>query len=97
MELSPHADDELYALGLPRRSTAFGSWPSGRWWALAKPHRHQHRAAAAQTGMRALRERWRHLRSLAYWALRPHRLPPALLLRGREPLLRELSQLARCS
>lgn len=87
---------KLYALGLPPAinrvrimaiRAVVGLWPNPIAISTARPQ--------GQTGLRALRERWRHLRSLAYWALRPHRLPPAMLLRGREPLLRELSQLAR--
>lgn len=43
----------------------------------------------------AMRERWRFMRSLTYWAARPHILPSALLRRGRGALLRDLSELAR--
>ncbi|MDQ2854155.1 MAG: glycosyltransferase [Chloroflexota bacterium] len=43
----------------------------------------------------AMRELWRYLRSLAYWALRPHLLPTSQLLRHRGALLRELSELSR--
>ena len=42
-----------------------------------------------------MREQWRYLRSLTFWAFRPNRLPPALLLRHRGELLRDLSELAR--
>jgi hypothetical protein len=49
----------------------------------------------ALKGLRAWRERWRYFRSLAHWALRPHLLPPTVLLRHRGALLRELSQLGR--
>lgn len=48
-----------------------------------------------QKRMQAMRELWRYLRSLAYWALRPHLLPTSLLLRHRVALLRELSELSR--
>jgi hypothetical protein len=43
----------------------------------------------------AMRERWRFMRSLTYWAARPHLLPSALLLRHGAALLRDLSELAR--
>ena len=43
----------------------------------------------------ALRERWRSMRSLTYWAMRPHVLPPTLLVRHRSALLRDLSELGR--
>lgn len=43
----------------------------------------------------AVRERWRSMRSLAYWAVRPYVLPWALLLHHRGALLRDLSELAR--
>ena len=43
----------------------------------------------------AMRERWRYLRSLTYWAVRPHVLPLAVLLRHRGALLRDLSELRR--
>lgn len=43
----------------------------------------------------AMRERWRFMRSLLYWAARPHILPSALLLRHGGALLRDLSELAR--
>jgi hypothetical protein len=42
-----------------------------------------------------MRERWRFMRSLMYWAARPHLLPSALLIRHGGALLRDLSQLAR--
>jgi Glycosyl transferases group 1 len=43
----------------------------------------------------AVRERWRFMRSLTYWAVRPDVLPSALLLRHGSALLRDLSELAR--
>jgi hypothetical protein len=52
------------------------------------PHRAGERA-------HSLRERWRYMRSLNFWAVRPHVLPPALLLRHRGTLLRDLSELGR--
>ncbi len=87
---------KLYALGLPPAinrvrimaiRAVVGLWPNPIAISTARPQ--------GQTGLRALRERWRYLRSLAYWALRPHRLPPAMLLGDRDSLLRELSQLGR--
>jgi hypothetical protein len=42
-----------------------------------------------------MRERWRYMRSLAFWATRPHLLPSSLLFRHRGALLRDLSELAR--
>jgi hypothetical protein len=42
-----------------------------------------------------LRERWRYMRSLTFWATRPRVLPTALLLRHRGALLRDLSELGR--
>lgn len=42
-----------------------------------------------------LRERWRYMRSLTFWAARPHLLPSSLLFRYRSALLRDLSELAR--
>jgi hypothetical protein len=43
----------------------------------------------------AMRERWRYLRSVTYWAVRPRVLPLALLVRHRGALLRDLSELGR--
>jgi len=87
---------QLYAMGLPPRinrvrimaiRAIVGLAPHPIAISTARPQ--------GQTGLRAMRERWRYLRSLAYWALRPQLLPPALLLRHRGTLLRELSELAR--
>ena len=43
----------------------------------------------------SLRDRWRYWRSLSYWVLRPHLLPPALLIAQRGLLVRDLSELGR--
>jgi hypothetical protein len=50
------------------------------------------RAAGTQHSLRLLMG---YMRSLTYWTVRPHRLPPALLVAHRGLLLKELSELAR--
>jgi hypothetical protein len=90
------ATTRLHALGLPpainrarlvaRRATrAFVPSPMA---ISASPRR----AAGAQHFLRLLIG---YTRSLTYWALRPHRLPPTLLVSHRGLLLKELSELAR--
>lgn len=86
----------LYAFGLPPRTNRVlimagrvvrGLRPSPI--AIATTPRRPNEKA------HAMRERWRFMRSLTYWAARPHLLPSALLLRHGGALLRDLSELAR--
>jgi hypothetical protein len=87
---------QLHALGLPpavnrarlmagRAVRAFGPSPIA---IAASPTRPRDR-------VRVLRDRWRHMRSLTYWAVRPHDLPWAFLVRYRGALLTELSELGQ--
>ena len=87
---------QLHALGLPpavnrarlmagRALRAFGPSPIA---IAASPTRPRDR-------VQVWRRRWQHVRSMAYWAVRPHDLPWALLARHRGALLTELSELGR--
>jgi hypothetical protein len=50
---------------------------------------------SAQNGLQTWRLRGRYMRSMTYWAARPHHLPWALLVRHRGALPSELSELGR--
>jgi len=51
--------------------------------------------ASPRDMVQTLRVRWRLMRSLSYWALRPHILPWTLLLRHGRGLLTDLAELGR--
>lgn len=87
---------QLHALGLPpavhrarlmagRALRALGPSPIA---IAASPTRPRDR-------VQLWRRRWQHVRSMAYWAVRPHDLPWSLLVRHRGALLTELSELGR--
>jgi hypothetical protein len=87
---------QLHALGLPPAVNRVRMM-AGRVVRALRPSQIAYVPAPtrAHEKVHRLRERWRFMRSLTYWALRPHVLPWAILVRHGRGLLIEMSKLGR--